>query len=259
MNICLDCGKEIGPNAERCASHAATFRNLNGGGNFKDGHTLNRVCIDCGKPITKQAIRCLDCSKKILIQRMKENAHLYNSKQEEPTHKICGRCQKDLPVSEFHKHNKDYFQPDCKKCQVKTYKQYVEVHREEIKKYQIEWNHRTGRSNFYGQGKRPKLNRPIRFGVKGNSYPFNWNEIRAKIYQRDNWTCQDCGCKCHTKGQIQCHHIDYNTENNLEINLITLCNRCHAITSVTNKDFFIWYYENKILLIYDKIKNVVTY
>ena len=42
MKTCIDCQKEIGPYAERCRSCAATFRNLNGGGNFKDGHTLNQ-------------------------------------------------------------------------------------------------------------------------------------------------------------------------------------------------------------------------
>ena len=55
----------------------------------------------------------------------------------------------------------------------------------------------------------------------------SWNEIRKKIYKRDNWTCQICG-KNNIK--IFVHHIvPYRiTQDNSEGNLITLCLSCHV-------------------------------
>jgi len=54
-----------------------------------------------------------------------------------------------------------------------------------------------------------------------------WKELRKLIYQRDNWTCQMCGKKCHK--DIQCHHIipERSGGNHTPENLITLCRSCH--------------------------------
>lgn len=63
----------------------------------------------------------------------------------------------------------------------------------------------------------------------------DWEDIRKKIYERDNYTCVECGEKCVSKKNknslkiIQCHHIEnYDiSQNNNENNLITLCLECH--------------------------------
>lgn len=88
--------------------------------------------------------------------------------------------------------------------------------------------------------KRPK-NKPVLVG--GKPYNPNWNEIRKYIYQRDNWTCQECGVHCKEKTnrvasiRIQCHHIDVDTTNNDFSNLITLCASCHTKVHMTKKDW----------------------
>ena len=57
-----------------------------------------------------------------------------------------------------------------------------------------------------------------------------WDNIRRKIYKRDNWTCQICGCK---NKPVQVHHIiPYRWWINLKwadhpSNLIALCCKCH--------------------------------
>ncbi len=65
----------------------------------------------------------------------------------------------------------------------------------------------------------------------------DWDEIRLRIYKRDNFTCQDCGIKCESKRDavfpgnvIQCHHIEkYSVaQNNSDENLVTLCLDCHS-------------------------------
>jgi len=59
--------------------------------------------------------------------------------------------------------------------------------------------------------------------------PKEWNrDLREKIRDRDNYTCQLCG-----KSQYDCdrslsvHHIDFDKNNNDPDNLITLCRHCH--------------------------------
>jgi predicted nucleic acid-binding Zn ribbon protein len=67
-----------------------------------------------------------------------------------------------------------------------------------------------------------------------------WHHIRVRVYNRDNYECQDCGEKCvgkdtamkypeYSKRIIQCHHIvpyDVSQDNSLD-NLVTLCIVCH--------------------------------
>ena len=63
----------------------------------------------------------------------------------------------------------------------------------------------------------------------------NWECIRIRVYERDNYCCGDCGIKCQSKRDytdsnrlIQCHHIEpFNGFNNNLENLITLCLKCH--------------------------------
>lgn len=56
-----------------------------------------------------------------------------------------------------------------------------------------------------------------------------WIKLRNKIKERDNWTCQSCGCDLH-KRKSNCHHIIpfIVSGNNSEDNLTTLCIPCHA-------------------------------
>ena len=66
---------------------------------------------------------------------------------------------------------------------------------------------------------------------------WEWREVRKRVYERDNWTCQDCGCKClakravrqDPKRKIQAHHIIRRRDGGSDepSNLVTLCMRCH--------------------------------
>lgn len=80
--------------------------------------------------------------------------------------------------------------------------------------------------------------------MNGREYHFDWYNIRKQIYNRDGWTCQECGVHCSgngTKNKIQCHHIDSNITNNNFSNLITLCASCHMKTYFKNKDWKDYY------------------
>lgn len=99
---------------------------------------------------------------------------------------------------------------------------------------------------------RVRVKKPIK---KGNLvYAPNWHELRKEIYTRDNWTCRECGKKCHNGVVIQCHHIDYNTNNNDTNNLITLCKGCHLKTNFKRKDWEL-YFKNRLSPIYGSNSN----
>ena len=155
MKTCLDCQKEIGPNAERCRSCAATFRNLNGGGNFKDGHTLVQKTCECGNPIRWDSMCCIECRDKISIKRLAQIERPKLALLQ--THKVCGYCHKDLPIFNFYLHCDGYYQGYCKDCDKEVHSIYVKEHREELRQKEIAWRHKTGRSKFNIHRKPGKL------------------------------------------------------------------------------------------------------
>ena len=73
-------------------------------------------------------------------------------------------------------------------------------------------------------------------------YSSDWLEVRIKIKERDNYTCQVCGI---INKSIAAHHIDYNKLNNDENNLICLCNSCHAKTTMDDRIYWQQYFKHK--------------
>lgn len=70
-------------------------------------------------------------------------------------------------------------------------------------------------------------------GVSLEQYGLDFNShLKLQIRQRDDFTCQLCGAKENGRA-LDCHHIDYDKQNNSEINLISLCqeNGCHQKTN----------------------------
>jgi 5-methylcytosine-specific restriction endonuclease McrA len=52
-----------------------------------------------------------------------------------------------------------------------------------------------------------------------------YEKLRLQILDRDNWRCQNCGRKQH----LQVHHQELRSHSgsDTEVNLITLCAKCH--------------------------------
>jgi len=116
-----------------------------------------------------------------------------------------------------------------------------------------EWKlaHRIGENNpFYGHKHNPEtievMKKKLSVLLSGENNP-NWmgglslepygydfkHYIRHRVYERDNYVCQNCG-KQLEKGsrKMVAHHKDRNKKNNDLSNLITLCNNCHGITAM---------------------------
>ena len=128
----------------------------------------------------------------------KKCKHLYTPRQEEVS---CGYCSKIFMVkmSELERGGGIYCSQECFK---KDYK-----------------NKHSGSnsSNWKGGSQREKHNGSYRYS--------DW---RLKVYERDNFTCQECGI---IGGKLNAHHIfswaEYSSLRYELWNGITLCEVCH--------------------------------
>jgi len=99
----------------------------------------------------------------------------------------------------------------------------------------------ANRKNFSGK------NNPNWQG--GNSFKpyspkFN-NNLKEKIRNRDNKTCQLCNKTEKQNGRnLSIHHIDYNKKNSNPNNLITLCISCNFKVNY-NRNYWIKYFRKK--------------
>lgn len=77
------------------------------------------------------------------------------------------------------------------------------------------------------------------------------SDLKEAVRKRDNYCCQECGFtndeqKVLSGGKsLSCHHIDYNKENSTEDNLISLCDYCHAKTTV-DREYWQDYFQTKM-------------
>lgn len=88
-------------------------------------------------------------------------------------------------------------------------------------------------------------NSPSWLGGKSfEPYGIEFNEkLKEQIRKRDNHSCQECGKdeydlsfeKSAYNRLLRVHHIDYNKKNNNQLNLISLCLKCHMRTNVNRK------------------------
>jgi len=82
-------------------------------------------------------------------------------------------------------------------------------------------------------------------------YPAEFSrQLKELIRQRDNYQCQKCGCSERENiKKLAVHHIDYDKQNCLPLNLVSLCCRCN---SLVNEDRKYWerFFKEKMKLLY---------
>lgn len=91
-------------------------------------------------------------------------------------------------------------------------------------------------------------------GISKVPYCFEFDkQFKEKIKERDDYVCQECGQAESALGySLHIHHIDYDKKNNLPVNLISLCRKCHSKTNF-NRVQWIPFLSNKI---YAKVVHV---
>ena len=90
---------------------------------------------------------------------------------------------------------------------------------------------KSGRICFYNMVKKERYAEMLRSPL--------WQKKRLEIMQRDDFTCQHCGCK---ERELQVHHRAYHKGAKPweydDSELITLCNQCHEVeTEVKNQHY----------------------
>lgn len=64
-----------------------------------------------------------------------------------------------------------------------------------------------------------------------SDYPADWDQRRRAVYQRDDYTCRNCGIKGGSRGnaELHAHHIVPKSKGGVhdQPNLVTLCDACH--------------------------------
>lgn len=85
-------------------------------------------------------------------------------------------------------------------------------------KCQFKW-----RSEIHSGARNPNWNG----GTRSENYPQSFFDIRAKILQRDGFTCAVPMCRSDNT-KVGVHHIDYDKKNCSEDNLISACPSCNA-------------------------------
>jgi hypothetical protein len=167
----------------------------------------------------------------------------------------------------LHGHYIIYKHPMIGKKHTEESKQKISLNRKGIKKTNSMIEKIKGKNNhWYGKKHTDEIrlimsykqlaesNSNWKGGISKDPYcpVFRNEEWRQMIYERDHHTCQNCGITRQLSYKIydinlSIHHIDYNKENCLPNNCITLCNKCN-----TKANYHRWMWE----LIYKERLNV---
>lgn len=205
MKICEYCGKEfpetesIGPYASGRFCSIVCARGFST--KFKDDNLKTAACVKCGKPtIVKKRtslrkVVCDGCnprSSKKSVKRVKKLRKIY-------THCCgCGKQLKPFIKNKTRKFCDNY-------CKSEYY------YNEYIKRWKM--GIEDGKSGVSGTSKR----------------------IRRYLFTKYKSRCALCGWgeinKFSKKIPLHIEHIDGNSENNCEENLLLLCPNCHSLTS----------------------------
>jgi hypothetical protein len=91
-----------------------------------------------------------------------------------------------------------------------------------------------------------------RGGTSYMPYDTRWGRsFRRFIRERDNQTCMNCGIhREELKVSLSVHHIDYNKQNTIKENCISLCPTCHIRTQ-RDRSHWTKIFQEKLIKLYD--------
>jgi 5-methylcytosine-specific restriction endonuclease McrA len=139
------------------------------------------------------------------------------------TIKKCSQCKTAKEINQFYKHkySKDGYKSYCKTCASKAKKKYLSENREKSLSYGAEWrkNNKEKKRQINKAYSQTKKGREIIYlsALKRRSRKhkvvFKIHE-RKRLLERDNWTCQNCGCQVHDRSDKNWNtpdkaHIDH--------------------------------------------------
>ncbi len=189
---------------------------------YIDGRTLKKhYCTDCEKKLSNyRAIRYSSCENK---RRFKGKTYeeLYGKEKAQKLKELRRKSQINRPKS---------IEQRIRQSKIMKGKPGHFIHHTKESKRKLSLSH--GGTGI-----------PYEFSEYGTEFD---NALKEQVRFRDHYKCQVCGCSQLENGrQLDCHHIDYDKENNKLINLIALCVRCHMKTN-GNREYWQNLFENRI-------------
>ena len=87
--------------------------------------------------------------------------------------------------------------------------------------------------------------------ISREPYGQEWDDsIKRLIRKRDNQVCMNCGVhRERLKRALSVHHINYNKLLCTKENLISLCDKCHSLTTI-NREYWIKLFQDKFSKLY---------
>jgi len=171
---------------------------------------------------TGKLVMCNYCGEKVLITNNEDNRHSIH---------FCNRkCYDNYRIE------RKYSEVECTYCGKSIIKRSLSV------RHHLPYCSKDCMSKHFGEIYKGENAPGWKGGISFEIYPKEWNnKLKQLIRERDNYICQECGISDKER-ILHIHHIDYNKNNNELINLITLCNVCHAKTN-WNRSKWQDYYE----------------
>ena len=268
-NNCMDCGKSICRTSTRCQSCAAKKQFQDPEQRWKAGFSWR------GKKHTKeykkkmsQKMTTVDKSiltKKFLCQEyiVKKKSYLLIAKETGICKTTVGEYLKKLGISKRKEVAKKLTKKFLIREYVKNKKSTCQIAKEIGMRYSTVFDFlkkhniptRTKSEAQIGREYSDETRKRISLGNGGTGisyedrdYPAEFYAIREYIRERDNHVCQVCGVlEDDYYRALDVHHIDYDKKNCKEINLVSLCEGCHAKTNPKNKrKFWMEYFSQKV-------------
>ena len=178
-----------------------------------------------------------ECYSKSISIRMKKHHHWKDKKYRKEMQK---RMKENNPMNNLE---------NRKKISIK-HKQASDKRSEFMKKNNPMFNKKSREK--VSLSKRGEKNPDWKGGISFAPYPIGFDRIlKEKIKKRDKYKCFICKRKINKR--LCVHHIDYDKNNLLKSNLISLCNICHIMTN-HNRLKWIKYFNNKFII---KIRQIL--
>ena len=85
-------------------------------------------------------------------------------------------------------------------------------------------------------------------GESRRKYPKEFNDtLKKEVKERDSYRCALCGSiHKNTPQKLDVHHIDYDKDNCVKINLISLCKKCHVLTN-KKREYWKEYFNQNVI------------
>ena len=217
-----------GPTECKCEICGVTFFRTTSDVEKYGGKYCSRECADIGRRVKRPKYRCKQCGKTFIDRWYKKGQDRLFCSQ---------KC-----MGEWYSENRNGELATCWKGGPKKYRcewcggEFMGRRSRARRFCSLECCNQWVSKNYRGEQHHAWLG-----GLSFEPYGIEFdNALRELVRERDGYVCQLCG-RAQGKRALSVHHIDYDKNNNVEHNLISLCKSCHSKTNANR-----YYWQNRL-------------